>query len=91
MNKPNFEAKIHFTVGLRHSAAITNIAERWLYSTEYCDAFENDLIAEGASAVLECVGINLDNEGAFVVDVLGVAKHEESPDYEIVKIESVKN
>lgn len=85
--KPNFSANIHFTVGIKKSAAITKIEERWLSSIEECDVFENDLIDEGATSVLECVGIDLDNEGSFIVDVLGLAKYEESPDYEIINLE----
>ncbi|AWA97911.1 hypothetical protein [Vibrio harveyi] len=87
--KPNFAATIQFTVGIKKSAAITKIEERWLSSLEDCDVFENDLIDEGATAVLECVGIDLDEEGSFVVEVLGVAKYEESPDYEIVELKPV--
>lgn len=87
VEKPNFTATIHFTVGIKKSAAITEVQEQWLNSIEHCDAFENDLIDEGATAVLECIGIDLDKEGRFVVEVLGVAKYEESPDYEIIKLE----
>ncbi|MGR2870049.1 hypothetical protein [Vibrio vulnificus] len=87
--KPNFAATIHFTVGIKKSAAITKVEERWLSSLEDCDVFENDLIDEGATAVLECVGIDLDVEGSFEVEVLGVAKYEESPDYEIVELKPV--
>lgn len=89
VEKPNFAATIHFTVGMKKSAAITKVTEGWLSSAEVCDVFENDLIDEGAGPVLECVGIDLDIEGSFVVDVLGEAKYEESPDYEIVKLEPV--
>ncbi len=86
---PNFAARIHFTVGIKKSAAVTKVEERWLSSLEDCDVFENDLIDEGAIAVLECVGIDLDKEGSFVVDVLGFAKYEESPDYEITNLELI--
>ncbi|HDZ9126765.1 TPA: hypothetical protein RUY84_003221 [Vibrio cholerae] len=87
--KPNFAATIHFTVGIEKSAAITKVEERWLSSLDDCDVFENDLIDEGATAVLECVGIDLGKEGSFVVEVLGEAKYEESPDYEIVELKPV--
>ena len=87
--KPNFAATIHYTVGVKKSAAVTKIDERWLSSVEDCDVFENDLIDEGATAVLECVGVDLDVEGAFIVEVLGVAKYEESPDYEIITLQSI--
>ena len=87
--KPNFAATIHFTVGIKKSAAVTKIDERWLSSHEDCDVFENDLIDEGAIAVLECVGIDLDEEVSFEVEVLGFAKYEESPDYEIVELKPV--
>lgn len=87
--KPNFAATIHYTVGVKKSAAVTKIEERWLSSIEDCDEFENDLTDEGATAVLECVGVDLDVEGAFIVEVLGVAKYEESPDYEIVELKPV--
>lgn len=89
VSTPNFAATIEFTVGLRKSAAITKVEERWLSSLEHCDVFENDLIDEGATAVLECVGIDLDKEGSFVVEVLGFSKYEESPDYEITNLEPV--
>lgn len=84
--KPNFAVTIHFTVGIKKSVAITHVEERWLNSIEVCDVFENDLIDEGATAVLECVGVDLDVYGAFIVEVLGVAKYEDSPDYEIIKL-----
>lgn len=87
--KPNFAATIHFTVGIKKSAAVTKVDERWLNSLEVCDVFENDLIDEGATAVLECVGIDLDEEGSFEVEVLGVARCEESPNYEIVELKPV--
>ncbi|WP_162929902.1 hypothetical protein [Vibrio sp. Evd11] len=87
--KPNFAVTIHFTVGIKKSVAITLVEERWLNSIEVCDVFENDLIDEGATAVLECVGVDLDVCGSFIVEVLGVAKHEDSPDYEIIKIKLV--
>tara|TARA_Y100000588_G_scaffold379470_1_gene461684 strand:- start:49 stop:327 length:279 start_codon:yes stop_codon:yes gene_type:complete len=87
--KPNFAATIQFTVGIKKSAAITKIEERWLSSLEDCDVFENELIDEGATAVLECVGIDLDEKGSFEVEVLGVA-YEESPDYEIVELKPVE-
>lgn len=89
VEKPNFAATIHFTVGIKKSAAVTKVEERWLSSLEKCDVFESDLIDEGARQVLECVGIDLDIEGSFVVEVLGVAKYEESPNYEIINLESV--
>lgn len=87
--KPNFSAKIHFTVGIKKSAAITKVEENWLSSLEHCDVIESDLLDEGAVTFLECVGIDLDLTGSFVVDVLGVAKYEESPDYEITNLETV--
>lgn len=86
---PNFTATIHFTVGIKKSAAIIKVEEHWLNSLEECEVFESDLIDEGAKAVLECVGIDLDNEGSFVVEVLGIATYEESPDYEIIRLEPV--
>lgn len=89
VEKPNFAATIHFTVGINKSAAITKVEERWLSSLEDCDVFENDLMDEGATAVLECVGINLDEEGSFEVEVLGVARYDASPDYEILEIKHV--
>jgi hypothetical protein len=62
------------------------VEEHWLNFNEDCDVFENDLIDEGAATVLECVGIDLEVPGSFVVDVLGFAKYEESPDYEITEL-----
>ena len=87
--KLNFAATIHFTVGIKKSAAVTKVEERWLRSLEHCDVFESDLVDEGAPAVLECVGIDLAEEGSFVVEVLGEAKGEEAPTYEIVELKVV--
>lgn len=90
VEKPNFSATIYFTIGIKRSVAITRIEEHWLISSnESCDVFENDLEDEGAAGVLECVGVNLETEGMFVVDVLGVAKEDESPDYEIIRLETM--
>lgn len=84
LDKANFSARIHFVIGVKRSAAITKIEEHWLISIdEDCDVVENDLMDEGAAAVLECMGLDLDVEGSFVVDVIGIAKQDESPDYEL--------
>lgn len=85
----NFAATIHFTVGIKKSAAVTKVEERWLRSLDSCAVFVEDLTEEGAIAALECVGIDLDEEGSFVVEVLGEARGEESPLYEIVELKPV--
>lgn len=37
---PNFAATIHYTVGVKKSATIKKIEERWLSSIEDCDVLE---------------------------------------------------
>jgi hypothetical protein len=88
--KPNFAANIHFTIGVNKSVAIIKFEEHWLNSTDVCDVFENDLIDEGAVSVIEYLGIDLNVQGTFVVDVLGEAKCDESPNYELVHLETVE-
>jgi hypothetical protein len=47
---------------------------------------EGDLSEEGASYVLDYIGIDLNKKGLYVVEVIGKAEHEELPECEIVNL-----
>lgn len=88
---PNFSAEIHFTVGISGSVAITKVKEFWISSLDECDAVKVDIMESGAVEVLDCIGVDLDKQGSFSVKILGEAKFDESPDYELLELSPVLN